>query len=277
MRNAILILCLILMCILGWFYCQTANECCDVGDAATGAATTENTADAPPTAAEVGMEDYLMFNWSDGEPVLRDDWDKYKADLIANLPAGQNMEITGLYRSDETNNTSFDNLGLARANKVKSLLSPPIASDRITLQSKLVNDGADKNKLFTSVDFRNFRKTASIDQSIPDKTVIRFPFNSTNKLSDAEVETYLKQVAVRVNQSGEQIRLTGHTDDIGSASSNVTLGQRRADIIKNYLVNQGVAASKIITNSRGETAPVATNDTEAGRAQNRRTELEIIK
>ena len=73
------------------------------------------------------------------------------------------------------------------------------------------------------------------------------------------------------------MRLTGHTDNIGSDASNKVLGQRRADIIKNYLIQKGVDASKIQTSSQGESAPVATNDTENGRAQNRRVELQIIK
>lgn len=270
MRNLVLILCLLLMCLLGWFYCQTAAECC--GDAALAE---EKPMAAPP--AEERMSDGLMFRWSDAEPILGDDWDRYKADLVAGLREGELMEISGLYSNDETNNTSGENLGLARANKVKELLSPPIAADRITVLSKLVSDGVTRDKPFTSVEYRNYQKTSSIDESIPDRTIIRFPFNSTNRLDDSDMESYLDKVATRVIASGESVRLTGHTDNIGSDASNVTLGQRRADFIKNYLVQKGVAAAKIQATSKGESAPIATNDTDAGRAENRRTELQIIK
>lgn len=258
------------MCLLGWFYCQSAAECC--GDTALAE---EKPMAAPPV--EERMSDCLMFRWSETEPTLRDDWDRCKADLFAGLQEGELMEITGLYGRDETNNTSFENLGLARANKVRDLLSPPIPADRITLASKLVTDGMARDKLFSSVNYRNYRKTSSIDESIPDRTIIRFPFNSANRLDDGDAESYLDKLAIRVKASGESVRLTGHTDNIGGDASNMALGQRRADIIKNYLVQKGVAAAKIQASSKGESAPIATNDTEAGRAKNRRTELQIIK
>ena len=269
MRNLVLIVSLLLMCLLGWFYCQSAADCCEQ------AATIEEAAIVP--SSEGGMSECLMFRWSDNEPVLRDDWEECKAGLVSRLRAGEFMEITGLYRSDETNNTSFENLGLARANKVKELLSPEIPEDRITIMSKLVNDDVGRDQLSNSVAYRNYQKSNSVDETIPDRTIIRFAFNSTSKLDDGNVETYLDQVVKRINNSGERMRLTGHTDNIGSDASNKVLGQRRADIIKNYLIQKGVDASKIQTSSQGESAPVATNDTENGRAQNRRVELQIIK
>ncbi len=271
MRNFVLILCLLLMCLLGWFYCQSAAECCGTALAAE----EEVQAVAPPP--EERMQDCLMFRWSDMEPVLRDDWERCKADLIAGLEEGSLLEITGLYRSDETNSTSFENLGLARANQVKKLLSPPIGDDRITLVGKQVSDGAQKDVLSSSISYRNYRKSNSIDETIPDRTIIRFPFGSTNKLDNREIEEYLDQVATRVKASGETVSLIGHTDNIGSNASNMILGQRRADTVKNYLIQKGVPAAQIKAVSKGETAPVATNETEAGRAQNRRTELQIIK
>ena len=91
------------------------------------------------------------------------------------------------------------------------------------------------------------------------------------------MEAYLDDVAERVKKTGERIRLTGHTDNVDSESFNQGLGLRRENIVKQYLIGKGVNASKIITETKGETQPVATNDTEEGRAQNRRTELQIIK
>jgi len=57
----------------------------------------------------------------------------------------------------------------------------------------------------------------------------------------------------------------------------VKLGQRRSNIVRDYLISQGVSAAQITANSAGESQPIATNDTDAGRQQNRRTELQIIK
>jgi outer membrane protein OmpA-like peptidoglycan-associated protein len=229
------------------------------------------------TGNAAGMSDAHMFSWSDAEPVLRDDWDQFKNSLLGNLREEETLEITGLYSLEETNNTSFENLGLARANEIKALLSPPLPEDRLVLQAKTTNEKLDPSQLFAGVDFRNFRRSTAIDESIPDRTVIRFPFNSSEGLIDAEIEAYLDKVAQRVTTSGERVRLTGHTDNIGSTSANIKMGKQRAEIIKNYLLRKGVPNEKIITLSQGEDTPVATNETEAGRAQNRRTELQIIK
>ncbi|MEE9438179.1 MAG: OmpA family protein, partial [Saprospiraceae bacterium] len=92
-----------------------------------------------------------------------------------------------------------------------------------------------------------------------------------------EVEKYLSDVAKRVIKSGERVKLTGHTDNVDSDSFNHKLGMRRANIVKKYLLNKGVKANKIIAQSKGEKAPIATNSNSKGRAQNRRTELQIIK
>ena len=124
--------------------------------------------------------------------------------------------------------------------------------------------------------FGNKVNTENVKE-VEDKTMIYFPFNSTNKLNSEEVETYLKDVAARVKTSGEKVVLTGHTDNVGDDDSNVKLGQRRSNIVRDYLISQGVTAAQITANSAGESQPIATNDTDAGRQQNRRTELQIIK
>ena len=77
--------------------------------------------------------------------------------------------------------------------------------------------------------------------------------------------------------SGERIQLVGHTDNTDSEAYNLRLGQRRADVIKDYLVSRGVEATKITSTSKGESEPLASNENRAGRAQNRRTELTILK
>ena len=72
-----------------------------------------------------------------------------------------------------------------------------------------------------------------------------------------------------------KIIVEGHTDNVGSEASNETLSQRRADAVRDYLSSQGVSSSLISASGRGEGAPIATNDTPAGRQQNRRVEIII--
>jgi outer membrane protein OmpA-like peptidoglycan-associated protein len=69
--------------------------------------------------------------------------------------------------------------------------------------------------------------------------------------------------------------LVGHTDNTGSAAANQSLSLTRANAVKGLLVGQGVAANRISTTGYGQTRPVASNDSEAGRAQNRRLELNV--
>lgn len=72
------------------------------------------------------------------------------------------------------------------------------------------------------------------------------------------------------------IRVTGYTDSIGTAAYNLKLSKRRADAVKNYMVEQGVEPGRIETRGMGKQDPVASNKTAVGRAKNRRVEIEIV-
>lgn len=84
-----------------------------------------------------------------------------------------------------------------------------------------------------------------------------------------------KLVSVLKEYADTNIEIQGHTDSKGSDSYNQGLSERRANAVSSYLRNRGVSASRITTKGYGETAPVATNDTDAGRAQNRRVNFLI--
>ncbi|MCB0539022.1 MAG: OmpA family protein [Bacteroidetes bacterium] len=73
-----------------------------------------------------------------------------------------------------------------------------------------------------------------------------------------------------------RLLVEGHTDSVGSAESNMTLSQARANAVKDFLMKKGVSGDKIITKGFGETKPVASNDTAAGRQENRRVEMTIV-
>ena len=72
------------------------------------------------------------------------------------------------------------------------------------------------------------------------------------------------------------IEVAGHTDSTGSDTYNQGLSQRRADNVKAYLASHGVQGTRVVTIGAGEGHPVASNDTEEGRAQNRRVEITIV-
>lgn len=83
----------------------------------------------------------------------------------------------------------------------------------------------------------------------------------------------LAQTMKEYNQT--TIVVAGHTDSNGSDAYNYNLSQQRAASVANYLIRQGVDASRIRTVGYGKTQPIASNATDAGRAQNRRVELTI--
>jgi len=74
-----------------------------------------------------------------------------------------------------------------------------------------------------------------------------------------------------------QVQIVGHTDNTGSAATNQVLSLARAEAVKGMLVSQGVGTERITTQGFGADRPVASNDSEEGRARNRRVELNVIR
>jgi OOP family OmpA-OmpF porin len=74
-----------------------------------------------------------------------------------------------------------------------------------------------------------------------------------------------------------KLKLSGHTDNTGSAGFNLALSKKRAEAVKKYLVSKGVASNRITTEGLGSTKPIASNETAEGRNANRRVEFLIIK
>jgi outer membrane protein OmpA-like peptidoglycan-associated protein len=89
----------------------------------------------------------------------------------------------------------------------------------------------------------------------------------------------LDQVAKALNDSApdQQISVEGHTDAQGDDASNQRLSQGRADSVRAYLVQQGVKSDRITSVGKGETTPIAGNETAEGRANNRRVEIIVQK
>ena len=73
-----------------------------------------------------------------------------------------------------------------------------------------------------------------------------------------------------------KIELGGHTDNVGRPEDNQRLSEQRAKAVYDYIVGKGVAANRLTYKGYGETQPVATNDTEEGRGENRRTEIKVL-
>ena len=104
---------------------------------------------------------------------------------------------------------------------------------------------------------------------------INFMFNSNDLTAPAQ-ETLDEVATALVSQPTLNIQIIGHTDSIGSASYNQRLSAQRTEVVRRYLISRGVAAGNLQTRGDGEANPIASNETEEGRAENRRVQFNVL-
>jgi outer membrane protein OmpA-like peptidoglycan-associated protein len=104
---------------------------------------------------------------------------------------------------------------------------------------------------------------------------ITFDFDSsTLKPQFTPILDNVAQTLTQYNQT--VVEVAGHTDNVGTDSYNQALSERRANAVAAYLGSRGVMQQRMITVGAGESRPIASNDTESGRAQNRRVEITLV-
>jgi len=260
-----ILLTIILGTILYWFFC--CKPCLEANGNASGITSeTEDTSvkTDPKTATmnafsikdangdlDFSINDNLNFNTSSASIVapISAEVDNRMAELIKyyNDNPNKNLDVTGYYRSDETNNSVFPNLGLARANAVKNyLVSKGMTSKSIYTYSKLNDDfNADKDGLLHGPLSYGIKTIEEGDTSAEDEM---------KKLGDAiranPLVLYFDTAQASINLTADQrqkvadmvryvdhvegasINTIGHTDNTGSRITNTRLGQNRADFAK---------------------------------------------
>ncbi len=265
----------VLLMIVLWFlytaivYKGCFQECC---------APTASVEEQTPIKEEVSRFP-LDFQWSDPTAFQNDGFDDLRRGHISSMKDDEIFEITGIYYEGETAPEGFANMGLARAAALKKLYVPDIPADRIRLSSQKRN-GTDPIKgYFESASFKWIanKVEAPALEELKDRAIIRFPFNSTKKDVDAEVDDYLSKLAKRLIETGGSVKLTGHTDNKGKDHYNMRLSRKRAEKIQHILTSKGVKSSQIKIDYKGSSEPKASNDTDAGRHENRRVVVEILK
>lgn len=110
--------------------------------------------------------------------------------------------------------------------------------------------------------------------TLSDQGAVLFAFDSS-ELTPAAHEQLMVLMSKLSNADVLSIKVIGHTDSKGSDAYNQKLSERRASSVAAFLLNQGLAPDKLTSQGLGESQPVADNDTEEGRARNRRVELVI--
>ncbi|MEO8515895.1 MAG: OmpA family protein, partial [Flavobacterium sp.] len=107
------------------------------------------------------------------------------------------------------------------------------------------------------------------------KTIL---FNSAKATFQQQTYPVLQSiVAILKEYPSSNFSIEGHTDSDGKDAANQKLSEDRAAAVKNYLIENGVEASRLSSAGFGESKPIATNKTKAGKAQNRRVEVKLVK
>lgn len=133
------------------------------------------------------------------------------------------------------------------------------------------------------------RQAEQLKQTIPGAEVIRegegiivkfdsgilFDVNKS-ELKPAAITNIQNLAKSLKDNPGTNVTIIGHTDNTGSDEYNARLSERRAESVKTFTINQGVAGNRLTTQGKGESEPIADNSTEEGRSKNRRVEIVIV-
>ena len=266
---------LFLWLLLGLLYFLTwscnKKQCCDDLTAIAGS---EEAAD--PLASVDLASTLILFQKDRDSAIIGDRWAAYVDSLMNLVTDGKLVTVTGYYHPNEVNNSSYPNLGLARAAAIKkALMAAGIPSDKIVTKGVMRSGDLDGGvHICHAIDCDEYKAPDRVVQ-LEDHARIHFAYNSDEWIKDPALLTYLDKVVEEIKDGTETIALTGHTDGTGDSAYNLELGRERAQAIKDHLMQKGLSGDRISVNSMGETQPIAGNDTEAGRALNRRVELKI--
>lgn len=198
----------------------------------------------------------------------------------------KSINITGFFKEDENNPSNFENLGIARAKAIERfLIEHGLSADQISTFGKKDNTliPNQNNILYGPYDFmvknlndRSKQKNTMKENIMKDPVLIHFSKTKSSAVLDTKQKNKIKALANYLNSSDDaSCTIVGHTDSAWSDESNMRLGKKRAEFTKRKLLEYNVDRAKIKTISKGETDPIATNKTENGKAQNRRTEVII--
>ncbi|MEM9821866.1 MAG: OmpA family protein [Bacteroidota bacterium] len=202
------------------------------------------------------------------------------AQLLKDHPSWR-LTIEGLFRRTESNLSAgfHENLGQARANYIRNLLLERTVQDSISLNFNVV----DNDSLPRPIKFTLFDGTMIPDEYV--KVLFTFhnmTFSDANFAYDDDafnpgkaMVNYADSVRIYLaDHPDEQLTIIGHTDDQGSEAYNQGLGLRRAQSAKDYFEELGIT-NAIKLETKGESEPMAPNDTEINRQKNRRVNFQI--
>jgi OmpA-OmpF porin, OOP family len=188
----------------------------------------------------------------------------------------KNITVTGHYKANEKNSTSFENLGLARAEELKKwLMNKGVADKNIFTRSQL-----DETLVFNPADTlvggisMAFSNTVADDLFEP--RTVYFNTGKNTLPVDTAFTNYIEKVKTWLqNHTDKKLLVTGYTDNAGDADKNMQLSVNRAAFVKNELSRMGISSEQIESSGKGINEPAADNTSEEGKAKNRRVTIQL--
>ncbi|MEM1324357.1 MAG: OmpA family protein [Bacteroidota bacterium] len=205
------------------------------------------------------------------------------ADYLATHPE-RRLTLTGYYTAQEKHRNA--DLGLARALLLKQELQHfGIPALQVATRQDMSSSQSDELPILKNAirfDFEAMpapqQLTQEMQTAINDQKVILHFDVAEGSIEPTPTQlAYFEQLQhCLTNYPTQSIKITGYTDDQGQPRQNVRLGRERALMVKNYLLDMGFSKEDLFTESAGERDPISSNTSAAGRAKNRRVEVELI-
>jgi outer membrane protein OmpA-like peptidoglycan-associated protein len=252
---------------LCWWWLDNKKKDCGCGNAAAAVTT-------PVTGAATASTLPLSFAWNNNEAVTGDGFAAYKATQVKNLGPSDTLVIKTWYYTGEA---GARELALQRAEKVKALFTD-VAGGRIKIavdSMARAGEATYQTEKFAAAEFSVEQKQNSLVKKLDNRILIYFATNSSAKQLEKEVDDYLTTLAAEMKTNTTTVTATGYTDNVGADDKNITLSQKRAEFVKAALLAKGIGAGRVSATGKGKADPIAPNDTDDGRKQNRRVELII--
>lgn len=234
--------------------------------------------DAADTLYQTIQNNGLRFLKAQGNYIPSGDVENGLQAIASYLKANPNrqLNLTGYYTTAENN----ANIGNNRAQSIEQkLLALGVPATQLIKQPAILNNTTllRNDTVFGGVQFLFKIEQKAIKQLLEKPEDIYFDQGKSAIVMNEKMQQYLKNVRTLLEQdSTKSLLLTGHTDNVGSDADNLKLGLQRAEQVKNALTQTGIHVTKINTTSKGEAEPIKSNDTEEGKAVNRRVQT-IVK
>lgn len=182
--------------------------------------------------------------------------------------SGRDGVLTGTVSSDAEADRmlaiSRDVYGVRDVNKQLLITAATVPDTNNVLETPAIASG----ELYTP------SKQHEIEQI--DLSAIQFAYAKA-ELDEPALQTLQEVVAHLRKNPDLTVEVSAHTDSQSTALGNMAVTQARADVVRNYLLSQGVNATQVKAQGYGSARPLASNDTEEGRAQNRRIEITVFR